>query len=93
MKRIKLLIEYDGTQYVGWQSQQNGRSIQFEIEESLRELFNQPIKIYVAGRTDAGVHALGQVAHFDINNISIDHKKIFHAINFFLKKERIKLLF
>ena len=91
MKRIKLLIEYDGTQYVGWQSQQNGRSIQSEIEESLRELFNQPIKIYVAGRTDAGVHALGQVAHFDINNISIDHKKIFHAINFFLKKRKNKI--
>ena len=88
MRRIKLLIEYNGTNYVGWQSQTNGRSIQSEIEESLTLVFNEKIKLYVAGRTDAGVHALGQVAHFDINNIKFDHSKIFKAINFFLKKKK-----
>ena len=67
IKRIKLLIEYDGTDYVGWQKQNNGKSIQEEIEICLSELFRQEVPIFVAGRTDAGVHAFGQVAHFDIN--------------------------
>ena len=90
MPRIKLKIEYDGTEYVGWQAQRNGVSIQGEIEESLKQIFNQEIKLYVAGRTDAGVHALGQVAHFDIENLSIETDKIFKALNFFLKKKKIK---
>jgi tRNA pseudouridine38-40 synthase len=90
MPRIKLKIEYDGTQYVGWQTQKNGVSIQGEIEESLKQIFNQEIKLYVAGRTDAGVHALSQVAHFDIDNLSIKTDKIFKALNFFLKKKKIK---
>ena len=53
MGRIKLTIEYDGSEYVGWQKQQNGRSIQEEIEICLEKLFNSKIKIYVSGRTDA----------------------------------------
>jgi tRNA pseudouridine38-40 synthase len=88
MPRIKLKIEYDGTEYVGWQAQRNGVSIQGEIEESLKQIFNQEIKLYVAGRTDAGVHALGQVAHFDIENLSIETDQIFKALNFFLKKKK-----
>ena len=91
MPRIKLKIEYDGTEYVGWQAQRNGVSIQGEIEESLKQIFNQEIKLYVAGRTDAGVHALGQVAHFDIENLSIETDKIFKALNFFLKKKKNKI--
>ena len=66
MHRIKLLIEYEGTNYVGWQRQKNGISIQNEIEKSLKKIFNEDITLSVAGRTDAGVHAFGQVAHFDI---------------------------
>ncbi len=91
MPRIKLKIEYDGTEYVGWQAQRNGVSIQGEIEESLKQIFNQEIKLYVAGRTDAGVHALSQVAHFDIENLSIETDKIFKALNFFLKKKKNKI--
>ena len=91
MPRIKLKIEYDGTEYVGWQAQRNGVSIQGEIEESLKQIFNQEIKLYVAGRTDAGVHALSQVAHFDIENLSIETEKIFKALNFFLKKKKNKI--
>ncbi len=91
MPRIKLKIEYDGTEYVGWQAQRNGVSIQGEIEESLKQIFNQEIKLYVAGRTDAGVHALSQVAHFDIQNLSIETDKIFKALNFFLKKKKNKI--
>ena len=88
MPRIKLKIEYDGTKYVGWQAQTNGVSIQGEIEDSLKKIFNQKIKLYVAGRTDAGVHALSQVAHFDIENLSIETEKIFKALNIFIKKKK-----
>ncbi len=91
MPRIKIKIEYDGTNYVGWQAQRNGVSIQGEIEDSLRKIFNQEIKLYVAGRTDAGVHALSQVAHFDIEKLSIKSEKIFRALNFFLKKKKNKI--
>lgn len=62
--RWALLIEYDGTDYVGWQRQTNGISIQQRLEEALERLLGHPVRIYGAGRTDAGVHALGQVAAF-----------------------------
>ena len=71
IKRIKIIIEYDGSDYVGWQNQKNGKSIQGEIEKALLELFNKKINLSGAGRTDSGVHARGQVAHFDI-----EHKNI-----------------
>ena len=66
MFRVKLIIEYDGSSYVGWQRQENGKSVQGEIESSLKKIFNEKIGLTVAGRTDAGVHAFGQVAHFDL---------------------------
>ena len=66
-KRIVLTIEYDGTNYSGWQAQDNARSIQGEIEKAIAEVFHQNIRVFGAGRTDAGVHALGQCAHFDID--------------------------
>ena len=91
MIRVKILIEYDGSEYVGWQSQKNGRSIQGEIEWALKKIFNRTLKLYVAGRTDAGVHAFGQVAHFDLEEKTIDQKKIFKAINFFLKERKNKI--
>ncbi len=87
-QRIKLIIEYDGTSYVGWQSQCAQRSIQGEIEKSLKKVFNQNLIVYGAGRTDAGVHALQQVAHFDLDKLEISEKKVFHALNFYLKKEK-----
>jgi len=64
MRTIKLNIEYDGTDYVGWQNQPNGRSIQGEIERALSQILQEDVQIVGAGRTDAGVHARGQVAHF-----------------------------
>ena len=91
MIRVKLLIEYDGSEYVGWQSQNNGRSVQGEIEHALRKIFNKKLRIYVAGRTDAGVHAFGQVAHFDLEKKIIDQNRIFKAINFFLKARKNKI--
>ena len=83
---VKLIIEYDGTDYVGWQKQKNGKSIQGEIENSLNKIFDKNIKLFVAGRTDAGVHALGQVAHFEVDT-KIEPKKIGLAINHYLGKE------
>ena len=65
MPRIKLEIEYDGTGFVGWQKQENGVSVQNLIENALLKAIGQRVNLYVAGRTDAGVHAIKQVAHFD----------------------------
>lgn len=64
MKNFKLVIEYDGTDFNGWQVQKSGRTIQGEIERVLSVMTRQRIRVTGSGRTDAGVHALGQVAHF-----------------------------
>lgn len=67
MKRWKLTIEYDGAPFCGWQRQKTDPSIQQAIEEAIEKFCQQEIRIYAAGRTDAGVHARGQVAHFDLD--------------------------
>ena len=85
-------IEYEGTNFVGWQSQKNGKSIQDSIEKALKKVLGSKIKIIGAGRTDKGVHAYSQVANFKIKE-KIDNKKIFlDSINFFLKEELISIL-
>jgi tRNA pseudouridine38-40 synthase len=63
MRRLRLVLEYDGTLYAGWQRQPAARSVQQTVEEALSTLLNAPTQIMGAGRTDAGVHALGQTAH------------------------------
>ncbi|MFO0595976.1 MAG: tRNA pseudouridine(38-40) synthase TruA [Myxococcaceae bacterium] len=65
MPRVKLVLEYDGTNYVGWQIQPNGASIQGRVQMALGELLGAPIQVVAAGRTDSGVHARGQVIAFD----------------------------
>ncbi len=65
MSRVKLTLEYDGTDFVGWQRQPNGRSVQQTLEEGLAALLGVPTPARAAARTDAGVHALGQVVTFD----------------------------
>ena len=85
-------IEYDGTNFVGWQSQKNGKSIQDCIENALKKFLKKKTKIIGAGRTDKGVHAVSQFAHFKIKK-KIDNKKAFlNSINFFLKKNSISIL-
>ena len=64
MRNVRLLLEYDGTNFVGWQRQQEGRSIQGEIESVLAQILQERVNVIGAGRTDAGVHARGQVANF-----------------------------
>ena len=67
MARFKLLIEYAGTRYSGWQIQKNARTVQGEIDRAIREAFRpREFELYGSGRTDAGVHAIGQIAHLDI---------------------------
>ncbi|MBS1148570.1 MAG: tRNA pseudouridine synthase [Myxococcaceae bacterium] len=65
MPRIKLVLEYDGTHYVGWQLQPNGPSIQGRLMRALQQLVGAPVDVFAAGRTDSGVHAQGQVVAFD----------------------------
>ncbi len=67
MKRILLTLEYDGTNYSGWQRQYNGLAVQQVLEEALSAACREKIAVTGASRTDAGVHALGQAAHFDTN--------------------------
>ena len=64
MRTLRLVIEYDGTHFAGWQSQKSGRTVQDALEKALHILLKEPVRLIGAGRTDAGTHALGQVAHF-----------------------------
>ena len=64
MRTIKLTLEYDGTDYVGWQRQLNGRAVQQVVEEALAQMIGAAVGLHSSGRTDAGVHARGMVAHF-----------------------------
>jgi tRNA pseudouridine38-40 synthase len=64
--RLKLIVAYDGAPFSGWQSQANGNGIQDNLENALRQICSEPVRVHGAGRTDAGVHALAQCAHVDL---------------------------
>ena len=87
----QIIIEYLGSEFVGWQIQKNGKSIQEIIQKALFKTFKSKIKIIGSGRTDAGVHAIGQSANFQLSK-KIDNKfKILTTINFFLNKYPISI--
>ena len=86
MKRYKITVSYLGTNYCGWQTQKNGTSVQSVLENAFSKLFGAKTAVTGSGRTDAGVHALGQVAHFDAET-SIPAEKIPFAINTMLPED------
>jgi len=83
-KNFKIIIEYDGTNFFGWQKQPDTKTVQGEIEKALTLILNQKIKITGSGRTDAGVHAMGQVANFHADT-NILPQKIKAALNSLIK--------
>ncbi|MDB9760780.1 tRNA pseudouridine(38-40) synthase TruA [Pelagibacteraceae bacterium] len=88
----QIIIEYDGTNFVGWQIQKNGRTIQEAIQKILSKTLKQKTILYGSGRTDSGVHAIAQSAHF-ITKKNIDNKFTFlSTLNFFLNKKKISIL-
>ena len=92
MHRYQILVEYVGTKFIGWQKQLKGKSIQKEIENNLSKLLKQKIIIYGSGRTDAGVHAIEQSAHFDIKLKIKEIKKLIKSLNFFLNPKKISII-
>ena len=80
MRTLRLLLQYDGTEYVGWQRQPEGTSIQGLLEDALRPIEGAPVTVHGAGRTDAGVHALGQVASVRLT-ASIEPETLARALN------------
>tara|TARA_B100000424_G_scaffold252245_1_gene228412 strand:+ start:339 stop:1145 length:807 start_codon:yes stop_codon:yes gene_type:complete len=85
LKRIALIVQYDGSNFSGWQKQKNSKSIQETLETSLFKITNQKVKTFAAGRTDAGVHASGQVVHFDIEYV-IPSERYAYVLNGYLPK-------
>ena len=83
--RYKITIEYDGTNLLGWQKQDEGVSVQYYLEEAIKGFSHQQIDVFGAGRTDAGVHALAQVAHFDL----VTPMDLFHLREAFNARLRI----
>jgi len=95
MTRYKIVVEYDGSGFVGWQRQANGPSVQAALEEAVRRFCGESVLVEGAGRTDAGVHALGQAAHFDLAK-ELDRQTgadtVMKALNFHLKPAPVAVL-
>ena len=91
MNRYQILIEYVGTNFRGWQIQKKGSTIQGLIQEKLSKLLKEKIILYGQGRTDAGVHAFEQSAHFDCKNKIINKIKFLKSINHFLNLKNVAI--
>jgi tRNA pseudouridine38-40 synthase len=91
MPRYRLTLEYDGGPFVGWQRQDNGASVQGALEDAIEKLSGERVTVTGAGRTDAGVHALGQVAHFDLEK-SFEPGKVRDALNHYLRPDPVAVL-
>src|SRR5579864_1674318 len=89
--RYRLILEYDGGPFAGWQRQENGPSVQAALEEAIRKLSGEIVTVTGAGRTDAGVHALAQVAHFDLEK-SVTPAKMRDALNYHLRPDPVCVL-
>ena len=91
MPRYKIKIEYDGTKFVGWQYQKNGLSIQEIIQKAIFKFSGEKIIIFGAGRTDSGVHATGQIAHFDLKK-KIKKKNFILGVNQYIGNNPVTIL-
>jgi tRNA pseudouridine38-40 synthase len=92
MHKYKLTIEYDGTNYAGWQRQKHSPSIQQAIESAVFAMTGEKAEVIAAGRTDAGVHANGQVAHLQLTNKEFDIFSLQQGLNFYLIKDAIAII-
>ena len=91
MQRYKIKIEYDGTPFVGWQFQKNGQSIQEVLQKAIFNFSKERVVVIGAGRTDSGVHALSQIAHFDLKK-KIQKKNLLPAINQNISNKSVTVL-
>ena len=92
MNRYQILIEYVGTSYSGWQIQKKGNTIQGKIQKVISKILKEKVNIIGSGRTDSGVHALEQSAHFDTNTKIKDSYKFLKSVNHFLSRYGISIL-
>src|SRR3989338_2554412 len=86
MRNIKLTLEYDGTHFLGFQTQKQDRTIQGELETALKKLFHKKVKVIASGRTDSGVHAEKQIVNFHVGS-NLDLAKIQFGLNHYLPKD------
>ena len=91
MTRWKLTLEYDGRPFVGWQRQDNGPSVQQVLEEAIQKFSGETVRLHGSGRTDAGVHALAQVAHFDLEK-TVSAETVFGALTFYCRPWPVAVL-
>ena len=92
MYKYQILIEYVGTNFRGWQIQKKGKTIQGLIQEKISKILREKIILFGSGRTDTGVHALGQSAHFECEKEIINIDKFLKSINHFLSKDLVTIL-
>ena len=92
MFRYQILIEYEGTNFRGWQVQKKGKTIQGIIQDKISKLLKEEIVLFGSGRTDTGVHAVEQSAHFDCKKKIVNNGKFLKSINYFLNEKKISIL-
>ena len=92
MNRYQILIEYVGTNFRGWQIQKKGKTIQGLIQEKISKVLKEKIILFGSGRTDRGVHALEQSAHFECKRKIVNYNKFLKSINYFLNKDLVTIL-
>jgi tRNA pseudouridine38-40 synthase len=92
MHKYQILIEYVGTNYRGWQIQKKGQTIQGVLQDKISKLLKEKVIIIGSGRTDAGVHAIAQSAHFESKNLIENRNKFLKSINYFLNNTQISII-
>lgn len=92
MVRYRITVEYDGGSFVGWQRQDTGLGVQQVVEEAIPKFSGETVRVHCAGRTDAGVHAYGQVAHFDLERDDVTPKTVRDALNHHMKPHPVSII-